>query len=160
MQMNGINELITVAHRHEGWADPRLVVMIVHNNDLNEVTWLMRMQGKMPKYEPSQTLPDLDFAGFARMLGLEGIRVDSPDQVAGACERALSCGRPAVLDVLSDPTVALVSPQVTEAMVSSMAAALERGDADERRFGADRFRQHLSSEGFPVDQLDQKRKQS
>jgi pyruvate dehydrogenase (quinone) len=158
MQMNGINELITVAHRQQGWADPRLVVMVVHNNDLNEVTWLMRMQGKMPKYEPSQTLPDFDFASFARILGLEGIRVDGPDQVAAACERALTCGRPAVLDVLSDPTVALVSPQVTDAMVSSMAEALERGDPDERRFGADRFRRHLSSEGFPVDRLEQRRK--
>jgi hypothetical protein len=84
--------------------------------------------------------------------------VEGPDQVAAACERALTCGRPAVLDVLSDPTVALVSPQVTDAMVSSMAEALERGDPDERRFGADRFRRHLSSEGFPVDRLEQRRK--
>jgi hypothetical protein len=29
---------VEIAHRREGWPDPRLVVTIVHNNDLNDVT--------------------------------------------------------------------------------------------------------------------------
>src|SRR5438067_1819495 len=39
MQMNGINELITIAKYWERWADPRLVVLVLNNRDLNQVTW-------------------------------------------------------------------------------------------------------------------------
>ena len=42
MQMNGINELITIAKYWREWADPRLVVLVLHNNDLNQVTWEQR----------------------------------------------------------------------------------------------------------------------
>ena len=39
MQMNGINELITVAKYWRQWSDPRLVVLVLNNRDLNMVTW-------------------------------------------------------------------------------------------------------------------------
>jgi pyruvate dehydrogenase (quinone) len=153
MQMNGLNELITVADRWRGWADHRLLVLVLHNNDLNEVTWLMRLQAGMPRYEPSQRLPDFDYAGFAALLDLESIRIEGPEQVAEGLERAFEAGRPAVLDVLCDPTAALISPEVTEKMVSSMGRALERGDPDERHYGREQFREQLAREGFPVDKL-------
>ena len=40
MQMNGLAELITIRRYWERWSDPRLVVAVLHNNDLNQVTWL------------------------------------------------------------------------------------------------------------------------
>lgn len=42
MQMNGINELITIAKYWQDWDDPRLIVAVLHNNDLNQVTWELR----------------------------------------------------------------------------------------------------------------------
>ena len=78
MQMNGMAELITVAHYWSQWADPRLIVAILHNNDLNQVTWEMRAMSGAPKFAASQTLPDVDFAGFARSLGLDGVEHRRP----------------------------------------------------------------------------------
>jgi thiamine pyrophosphate-dependent acetolactate synthase large subunit-like protein len=43
MQMNGINGLITMARRWREWHDPRLVVMVLNNRDLNFVTWEQRI---------------------------------------------------------------------------------------------------------------------
>ena len=43
MQMLGINELITIAHRWKDWTDPTLVVMVLNNGDLNLVTWEQRL---------------------------------------------------------------------------------------------------------------------
>src|SRR6476646_2377942 len=94
MQMNGMAELITVAHYWQQWADPRLVVAVLHNNDLNQVTWEMRAMEGSPKFVESQTLPDVDFAGFAAGLGLQAITVTSPGDVAPAWELALAADRP------------------------------------------------------------------
>ena len=77
MQMNGLAELITIAHYWQQWADPRLIVAVLHNNDLNQVTWEMRAMEGSPKFAESQTLPDVDYAAFARSLGLQGINVDT-----------------------------------------------------------------------------------
>lgn len=92
MQMNGMAELITVKRYWQEWSDPRLIVAVLHNNDLNQVTWEMRAMGGAPKFTESQSLPDVDYAAFAASLGLQGITVDDPDALAGAWDRALSAG--------------------------------------------------------------------
>ena len=100
MQMNGLAELITVAHYWSQWADPRLIVAVLHNNDLNQVTWEMRAMDGAPKFAESQTLPDVDYAGFARSLGLAGVRHRRPRRAGpGLGRRALAAHRPTVLDV-------------------------------------------------------------
>ena len=58
MQMNGLNELITVAKYWHRWGDPRLVVMVLNNRDLNMVTWEQRALEGDPKFEVTQDLPD------------------------------------------------------------------------------------------------------
>jgi pyruvate dehydrogenase (quinone) len=78
MQMNGLAELITIKHYWEQRADPRLIVAVLHNDDLNQVTWEMRAMEGAPKFTESQTLPDVDYAAFATSLGLQGIYVDKP----------------------------------------------------------------------------------
>ena len=82
MQMNGLAELITVKHYWEQWSDSRLIIAVLHNNDLNQVTWEMRAMEGAPKFTESQRLPDVSYEGFARSLGLNGIAVDKPEQVA------------------------------------------------------------------------------
>jgi pyruvate dehydrogenase (quinone) len=130
MQMNGLAELITIKHYWQQWADPRLVVAVLHNNDLNQVTWEMRAMGGAPKFEESQTLPDVDYAGFAQSLGLAAETITDPDQIAPAWERALAADRPTVLDVHTDASIPPIPPHATYEQMKEAALALAKGDAD------------------------------
>ncbi|MFJ6675432.1 thiamine pyrophosphate-requiring protein [Actinosynnema sp. NPDC091369] len=130
MQMNGLAELITIARYWEEWADPRCVVCVLHNNDLNQVTWELRSMGGAPKFEQSQVLPDVDYAAFARSLGLDGVAVDDPEDLGGAWERALSAPRPAVLDVRCDPNTPPIPPHTTFEQAKATAEAMLKGDPD------------------------------
>ncbi len=133
MQMNGLAELITIKHYWREWTDPRLIIAVLHNNDLNQVTWEMRAMEGAPKFTESQVLPDVDYAAFAASLGLHGINVDKPDQIGPAWERALSADRPALLDVRTDPDVPPIPPHATFEQAKDAAMALLKGD--ENRWG-------------------------
>jgi pyruvate dehydrogenase (quinone) len=130
MQMNGLAELITIQRYWRDWADPRLVVAVLHNNDLNQVTWEMRAMSQSPKFVESQTLPDVDYAAFATGLGLHGITVTDPDQIGPAWDRALSADRPTVLDVHCDPNMPPIPPHATFEQTKSTAEAILKGDED------------------------------
>ena len=104
MQMNGLAELITIKRYWQEWADPRLVVAVLHNDDLNQVTWEMRAMAGAPKFVESQTLPDVDYAGVRRQpRACRRSRSTSPTTSAPAWDRALAADRPTVLDVRTDP---------------------------------------------------------
>ena len=130
MQMNGLAELITVKHYWEQWPDARLIIAVLHNNDLNQVTWEMRAMEGAPKFTESQRLPDVSYEGFARSLGLNGIAVDKPEQVAAAWDQALAADRPTVLDFRTDPDVPPIPPHVTYEQAKDAAMALLKGDPD------------------------------
>ncbi|CAL9388121.1 Putative thiamine pyrophosphate-containing protein YdaP [Actinosynnema sp. ALI-1.44] len=130
MQMNGLAELITLARYHREWSDRRCVVCVLHNNDLNQVTWELRAMGGAPKFEESQTLPDVDYAAFARSVGLVGVNVDDPDDLGAAWDEVLGADRPAVLDVRCDPNVPPIPPHASFDQVKNTAEALLRGDPD------------------------------
>jgi pyruvate dehydrogenase (quinone) len=130
MQMNGLAELITVKHYWREWADPRLIIAVLHNNDLNQVTWEMRAMEGAPKFTESQRLPDVSYEGFARSLGLHGIAVDEPGQVGPAWDRALAADRPTVLDLRTDPDVPPIPPHATFEQMKDAAAAMLKGDPD------------------------------
>jgi pyruvate dehydrogenase (quinone) len=128
MQMNGLAELITVKHYWEQWPDARLIIAVLHNNDLNQVTWEMRAMEGAPKFTESQRLPDVSYEGFARSLGLGGIAVDKPEQVAPAWDQALAADRPTVLDFRTDPDVPPIPPHATYEQAKDAAMALLKGD--------------------------------
>jgi pyruvate dehydrogenase (quinone) len=130
MQMNGLAELITISRYWQEWRDPRLVVAVLHNDDLNQVTWEMRAMGGAPKFVESQALPDVDYAAFAASLGLGALNLDKPEEVAPAWERALAADRPTVLDVRCDPNVPPVPPHATFEQMKGAASALLHGDED------------------------------
>lgn len=130
MQMNGLAELITIRRYFPLWDDPRLVVAVLHNNDLNQVTWELRAMGGSPKFEESQTLPDVPYAAFARSIGLDGIEVDKPDQIAPAWDRALAADRPVILDVRCDPNIPPIPPHADFAQLKDAAEAIIKGDPD------------------------------
>jgi pyruvate dehydrogenase (quinone) len=130
MQMNGMAELITIARYRHLWDDQRCVVCVFHNNDLNQVTWELRAMGGAPKFEESQTLPDVDYAAFARSLGLGGFTVTEPGDVGTAWENALMADRPVVLDIHCDPEVPPIPPHATFDQMKAVTEAVLKGDPE------------------------------
>ncbi|MFD4999175.1 thiamine pyrophosphate-requiring protein [Streptomyces buecherae] len=130
MQMNGMAELITAAKYWQDWSDPRLIVAVLNNGDLNQVTWEMRAMSGAPQFLPSQAIPDVPYADFARSIGLGGARVEKPAEVATAWQRALAADRPFVLDFRVDPAVPPIPPHATLDQIEAAAASLIKGDSD------------------------------
>ena len=130
MQMNGLAELITIKHYWQEWTDPRLVVAVLHNDDLNQVTWEMRAMEGAPKFAESQTLPSVDYAAWAASLGLQAIAVDKPDDIGPAWDRALAADRPTLLDVRCDPNVPPIPPHATLEQMEDTGKAILHGDED------------------------------
>ncbi|AMW13983.1 thiamine pyrophosphate-binding protein [Streptomyces qaidamensis] len=130
MQMNGMAELITAAKYRHLWEDPRLVIAVFNNQDLNQVTWELRAMGGAPSFLPSQELPDVQYAAFARSLGLTGIRVEKPEDVEAAWRAALEADGPAVVEFLTDPAVPPIPPHATWEQMEATAASVLKGDAD------------------------------
>ena len=130
MQMNGLAELITIRRYWEQWADPRLVVAVLHNNDLNQVTWEMRAMGGEPKLVESQSLPDISYADFAAALGFQTFTVVDPEQLESAWEAAFSADRPTLIDCHTDPDIPPIPPHATIEQMENSAESLLKGDED------------------------------
>lgn len=131
MQMNNMAELITVAKYWRSWRDPRFVVCVFNNEDLNQVTWEQRIINGDPKFEASQRIPDVPYSRFAEMIGLTGIFVDSPQLLGSAWDQALATERPVVLEVKTDPEVPPLPPHITLQQAKNFSLALMKGDPNE-----------------------------
>ena len=131
MQMGGNAELITVAKYWKTWADPRLIILVLNNRDLNQVTWEMRIESGDPKFEASQDLPDFPYAAYAQSLGLKGIRVDRPEDVGPAWEAALAADRPVVYEAYTDPNISIIPPHISFEQAKNFTSAMLKGDPDE-----------------------------
>jgi pyruvate dehydrogenase (quinone) len=134
MQMNGLNGLITISKYWREWTDPRMVVLVLNNGDLNQVTWEQRAMSGNPKFAASQDVPDMGYARYAESLGLQGERVDNPKRLGVAWDTALSADRPAVLEVLTDPNVPPIPPHITIKQAAGYASSVLKGDADSLGF--------------------------
>ncbi|HET6568815.1 MAG TPA: thiamine pyrophosphate-requiring protein [Rhodothermales bacterium] len=130
MQMNGINGLITISKYWKEWRNPQLIVMVLNNQDLNQVTWEQRVFSGFPKFEGSQDVPPMNYAEYARLLGLEGIRMEKPEDIGPGWDRALSASKPVVVDALADPNVPPLPPHITMDQATSYASAIFQGDPD------------------------------
>jgi pyruvate dehydrogenase (quinone) len=130
MQMNGINELITVAKYWRTWTDPRFIVLVMNNRDLNMVSWEQRVLEGEPKFPASQDAPDFPYAEYARLLGFEAMSLDGAQQVAAAWERAFRADRPVLVEAVVDPNVVPLPPHVTPAQARNYLKSLLNGDPD------------------------------
>ena len=113
MQMNNMAELITIRKYMDRWQDKRLITCVFNNEDLNEVTWEQRVMNGNPRFDASQDIPDVRYSKFAELIGLKGIFVDDPTDLADAWDQALSADRPCVLEVKTDPEIAPLPPHVS-----------------------------------------------
>ncbi|MBW4332015.1 thiamine pyrophosphate-requiring protein [Stakelama sp. CBK3Z-3] len=131
MQMNNMAELITVSKYWHKWSDPRFVVLVLNNEDLNQVTWEQRVMEGNPRFEATQQIPNVAYHKFAEMIGLKGIYVDNPDRVAGAWEEALAADRPVVIEAKTDGEVPPLPPHITFDQARAFTSTLIKGDPDE-----------------------------
>jgi pyruvate dehydrogenase (quinone) len=128
MQMIGNNALIDLVHHAHRWHNQQLVVLVLNNGDLNEVTWEQRAMSGDPRYEVSQTLPAFPFAKYAELIGMKGLLVDDPDQVRGAWEEALAHDGPVLYEAVTDPNMPPLPPQLRFETVRNMTRAFMKGD--------------------------------
>ncbi len=130
MQMMGINELITIAKYWKTWQDPRLMILVLNNQDLNMVSWEQRILVGDPKFEASQDVPPFNYAAYAEMLGLTGIRIEKPGEINPLLDEAMSVNKPVVVDVLSDPNIPPLPPHITFKQAKDFASSVIKGDVN------------------------------
>jgi pyruvate dehydrogenase (quinone) len=131
MQMNGLNELLTVHKYWKEWSDPRLIFIVFNNRDLNQVSWEMRIEEGNPKLPMTQTIPDASYDGFAESIGLMGIRVDKPENLGSAFDQALAANRPVVMNIYTDPDVETLPPHITIEQAKEFMSTILKGDPEE-----------------------------
>lgn len=130
MQMNGMNALITLSKYWKQWSDPRFIVLVLNNRDLNQVTWEMRAQAGNPKFEASQELPDVPYARYAELLGFKGLFVDKPEDLGKVWDEALATRGPVVVEAYTDPNVPPLPPHISLKNAAAMMATLAKGDPE------------------------------
>lgn len=130
MQMNGNSELITAVKYWKRWSNPKLIVCVLNNRDLNQVTWEQRVMQGDPKFEASQDVPDFPYARYAELIGFTGIRVETPEAIGPAWDQALAAERPVVLEAITDPNVPPLPPHITLEQAKGYVSALLNGDPD------------------------------
>ena len=124
MQMLGNAALIDIAHYAERWPNKQCIVVVLNNRDLNQVTWEQRVMAGDPKLDASQVLPEFHFARYAETIGIKGIRVERPGDVAPAWDEALAFGGPVLYEAITDPEVPPLPPHIKFDQAKKLAQAL------------------------------------
>jgi pyruvate dehydrogenase (quinone) len=143
MQMNGMAELITAQKYYKEWADPRLVVLVLNNRDLNQVTWEQRALQGDPMNPETQRIPDVRYAEFAELIGLSGVRVEQPEDIGDTWRQAFEADRPFVIDAVCDPDVPPLPPHIRADQARSLLKALRKGDPEARGVITQSFKEKI-----------------
>jgi pyruvate dehydrogenase (quinone) len=144
MQMNNMAELITVAKYWHRWSNPKWIVCVFNNEDLNQVTWEQRVMEGDPKFDATQQIPNVPYHKFGELIGLKGIFCDQADRVAAAWEEALASDRPVVLEFKTDPEVPPLPSHITLEEARKFASTALSGDPRGGRMIVGALRQMLS----------------
>jgi acetolactate synthase-1/2/3 large subunit len=94
MQMHGLEVGTAARYRLP------IVYVVINNGALGNVWLRARQYGALPAELTS--IPDHDWAGFARALGAEGFTVREPAALTDALAQALAAGTTALVDVKAD----------------------------------------------------------
>jgi pyruvate dehydrogenase (quinone) len=143
MQMNGMAELITAQKYYKEWADPRLVVLVLNNRDLNQVTWEQRALQGDPMNPSTQRIPDVRYGDFAELIGLSGVRIEQPEDIGDAWRQAFAADRPFVIDAVCDPDVPPLPPHIRADQARSLMKALRKGDPEARGVITQSFKEKI-----------------
>jgi pyruvate dehydrogenase (quinone) len=124
MQMGGMAEMLTAAKYYRTWSDPRLVILVLNNEDLNQVTWEQRVMEGDPRFEASQEIPYMPFHEYAGLIGLRGILVQRASQIEDAVREAFSADRPVIIDAMTDPEEPPLPPHITFTQAEAFARSV------------------------------------
>ncbi|MGP5347921.1 thiamine pyrophosphate-requiring protein [Arthrobacter rhombi] len=129
-QMLGMNELITVKKYLARWQNPQLIILVLHNDDLNQVSWEMRTEDGNPLWPASQDVETMDYAGYAELLGFQGIQVRTDDEVAAAWDAAFAHRGVTLIDAYTSKSVPPLPPKVAFEFAKNTGMALLKGDPE------------------------------
>jgi pyruvate dehydrogenase (quinone) len=127
-QMLGMNELITIKKYMAQWTNKQLIIAVMHNDDLGQVSWEMRTEDGNPMWRGSQDVESMDYAGYASLLGFRGIAVRSDDEVSAAVEAAFAYDGVTLIDAYVSRNVPPLPPHITAEYAINTAKSLLRGD--------------------------------
>jgi pyruvate dehydrogenase (quinone) len=127
-QMLGMNELITVKKYLERWENKQLVIVVLHNDDLTQVSWEMRTEDGNPVWRGAQDVESIDFAGFAQLLGFTGIQVHDDDEIEAALDTAFATDGVTLIDAYTSRNVPPLPPHISREFAMMTAKALLKGD--------------------------------
>lgn len=130
MQMLGNQGVIGIAKYWREWSDPRCIVLVLNNRDLNQVSWEQRAMEGDPKFETSQDLPDIAYDHYAEILDLKGLRIESADDVDRVWDEALTADRPVVINAYVDPEIGPLPPHINFEQTKSFMSSILKGDPD------------------------------
>lgn len=128
MQMQGINNLITIAKNWKSWSNPRFAILVLNNRDLNQVTWEQRVMNGDAKFSASEDVPEFPYARYAELLGLDGVELSKPEMIVTAWGMALTADKPVVIDAHCDPDVPPLPPHITFEQAKGFISSLFKGD--------------------------------
>jgi pyruvate dehydrogenase (quinone) len=131
MQMNNMGELVTVSKYWKSWSNPQWICCVWNNEDLNQVTWEQRVMEGFPRFETTQSIPNVPYHKFAELIGFKGIYIDDPDRVGSAWEEALAARQPVLLEFKTDPEVPPLPPHITFDQAKHFMNTLQQGDPDQ-----------------------------
>ncbi len=108
-----MNELIAIKKYMDQWVNPQFVIVVLHNDDLAQVSWEMRTEDANPLWSTSQDVESVDYAGWAELVGFTGIRVKSDDDVGEALDRAFSTRGVTLIDAYTSKNVPPLPPHIS-----------------------------------------------
>ncbi|MBW4031971.1 MAG: thiamine pyrophosphate-requiring protein [Acidobacteria bacterium] len=130
-QMLGMNELITIKKYLTQWQDPQFIIMVLHNDDLAQVSWEMRTEDGNPVWRGSQDIESIDYAGWAELVGFQAIRVRTDDEIGRAWDAAFAHHGVTLIDAYVSKDVPPLPAHITAEYAKNMALALLKGDRSE-----------------------------
>jgi pyruvate dehydrogenase (quinone) len=84
-------------------------IVIYNNGQLGFVAMEMKVAG-LPPF--GTDLKNPDFAKMAAAIGIKGIRVESPENIQEAIEKALAHDGPVLIDVVVNPSALTMPPKI------------------------------------------------
>ena len=130
-QMLGMNELITVKKYMKQWTTKQLIIVVMANDDLAQVSWEMRTEDGNPVWRGSQDVESMDYAGFARLLGFQGVTLTEDDDAGAVFDAAFAFDGVTLVDARVSKNVPPLPPHITREYAINTAKALLTGDREE-----------------------------
>jgi pyruvate dehydrogenase (quinone) len=127
-QMLGMNELITIKKYQSRWKNRRFIIVVMHNDDLSQVSWEMRTEDGNPVWRTAQDVESVDYAGWAELLGFSGVRVKSDDEIEGALDTAFATDGVTLVDAYVTRNAPPLPPHITKEFAKLTGEAFLKGD--------------------------------